>query len=403
VEKEKNNFRWLVVILLMMNIFAVYLSINSIPPLFKEIGDKIPITKTDMGMIMGVTIFASLFLSLIGGGISDKIGSKWALGASVIIVAISGALRSTVESLNGLLVYMFLIGAGLAIIGPNVPKIIGMWFPPKELATASGICMVGMGLAGAVGMGTAAGVLSPAMGGWRNVMVALGGFTLVIGILWISLYKDVDINTNEEKEKQNIRENFKQVFAVKDIWWAAVFYGLNMVGMMSVITLLPTTLIEQGITESRAGALVGIMLGVATAFKIVGGILSDRVGRRKPFLIISAIVQGICFIVLPFISGIPLITALIIAGAAIGTIVPVFLVLPVEIAGIGTALAATAGGLIFMIGNLGGFLGPIVAGKVMDLTRANWPGFIFMGTSLIIAGFCIFPIRETGQRKKHKN
>jgi cyanate permease len=261
--------------------------------------------------------------------------------------------------------------------------------------------MVGMGLAGAVGMGTAAGVLSPALGGWRNVMVALGCFTLVIGILWISLYKDVNIKTHEEQEKQNIRENFKKVFGVKDIWWAAVFYGLNMVGMMSVITLLPATLIEQGITESIAGALVGIMLGVATAFKIVGGIVSDRVGRRKPFLIISAIVQGICFIVLPAISGIPLITALIIAGAAIGTIVPVFLVLPVEIAEIGTALAATAGGLIFMIGNIGGFLGPIIAGKVMDLTGANWPGFIFMGTSLIIAGFCIFPIRETGQRKKH--
>ena len=65
---------------------------------------------------------------------------------------------------------------------------------------------------------------------------------------------------------------------------------------------------------------------------------------------------------------------------------------------IGPALSATAMGLIFMIGNTGGFLGPIVAGKLMDLTTAHWPGFLFMGLAGIIAAFCIFPVRETGPK-----
>ena len=48
----------------------------------------------------------------------------------------------------------------MATRGPNLPKALAMWFPPKELAMANGICMVSMPLGVTVGMGTAAGILS---------------------------------------------------------------------------------------------------------------------------------------------------------------------------------------------------------------------------------------------------
>ena len=122
MEESKDSFRWVVAILLLLNIFSIYLSINCIPPLFKELGEEIPITKSDMGMIVGVALIASLFFSLIGGGVSDKIGSRWAFGVAIIVVAIAGALRSIVGSSFGLVVCMFLVGVGLAIAGPIYPK-----------------------------------------------------------------------------------------------------------------------------------------------------------------------------------------------------------------------------------------------------------------------------------------
>jgi cyanate permease len=402
MEESKDSFRWVVAILLLLNIFSIYLSINCIPPLFKELGEEIPITKSDMGMIVGVALIASLFFSLIGGGVSDKIGSRWSFGVAIIVVAIAGALRSIVGSSFGLVVCMFLVGVGLAIAGPNIPKALGMWFPSKELATANGISMLGLGLGGAVGMGTAAGILSPALGGWRNVMVAIGGFTLITGILWIVFFKDVKTNRPSESKDQSMADNFRKVFGVKDIWWAAVYYGLCMASVMSVIALLPHSLSERGLTEAKSGALVSIMLFVSTVFTLVGGILSDKAGRRKPFLIVCAMLQGVCFIVFIFSTGIPLIIALAIAGASMGTLIPVFTVIPVEIKEIGHGLAATAVGILFMVGNTGGFFGPIIAGKIMDVTRTEWPGFLFMIVAIIVAGFCILPVRETGQRGQQK-
>ena len=127
--EKKSNFRWLVLALLSLNMFFVFLGTNSLPPLFTEIGEEIPITKAEMGTIMGVLSLPSLFLSLIGGGISDKVGSRWAFGVSILVVAVAGTLRSSIGSANGLIACMLLMGVGVAVLGPNLSKALGMWFP----------------------------------------------------------------------------------------------------------------------------------------------------------------------------------------------------------------------------------------------------------------------------------
>ena len=134
MEKQQSGFRWLVLGLLFLNIFFAVVCMQCIPALFTEIVEQIPLTKVQMGTVMGVLTFASLFFAPIGGAVSDKIGSRWALGASVLTIALAGALRAYVGSANGLILCMFFIGAGMAVLGPNMPRALGMWFSRKELS-----------------------------------------------------------------------------------------------------------------------------------------------------------------------------------------------------------------------------------------------------------------------------
>jgi len=85
-----------------------------------------------------------------------------------------------------------------------------------------------------------------------------------------------------------------------------------------------------------------------------------------------------------------------------GCVSPIFMATVVEIKEIGPALAGTTLGLVFMIGNVFGFIGPVASGKLMDITGAQWPGFLFMGLAYLVASLCILPVRETGQREKSK-
>jgi cyanate permease len=305
-------------------------------------------------------------------------------------------LRATADSAFALTVCMFIYGAGIAVFGPNMPKALSMWFPKNQLAMANGIAMAGMGLGGAVGMGLAANVMSPLFGGWRSTMIWLGVFMVASAILWMLIFKERAVGEGA-RGGQNILANFKSVLKAKDIWLLAIFYGLNMVGLMLVITLLPISLTERGI--ERAGELVSIQLSMLVVGNIVGGFLSDKVGKRKPFLIVPALIIGICIMVFAEATGLPLIIALVLSGLAVGALAPVLMTIPAEIKEVGPALTATAVGLIFMVGNTGGSLGPILGGMLID--SYGYPtGFFTMAAALIIAALCIIPLRETGRKKR---
>jgi cyanate permease len=395
MEQERDGFRWVVLALLFGIMSMSFLAVNCMPPLFTEILEQIPLTKAQMGTIMGVVTLASLFFAPVGGALGDRFGPRWVLGLAILIMASGGVLRATAGSAFTLTLYMFVFGAGVAIFGPNLPKALSMWFPKNQLAMANGIAMAGMGVGGAVGMGMAASVMSPLFGGWRGTMVWVGIGTFALGLLWVFIFRERR-SAEEAAGEHNMLGNFRSVFKVRDIWLLAIFYGLNMAGLMLVITLLPITLTERGVEHS--GELVAILMGTAVVFNIVGGILSDKTGKRKPFLIISALVLGICIMIFAKATGLPLIIALALAGAAMGTVAPVMMAMPVEIEEVGPALTATAVGLIFMLGNTGGAIGPIVGGKLID-SYGYVAGFFTMAAALIIAAFFIIPMRETGKKK----
>jgi cyanate permease len=395
--EQPSGFRWLVLALLFLNIFFATVAMQCVPPLFREIAQQIPMTKAQMGLIMGALTLASLIFAPIGGALSDRIGSRWAFGLAILIIAGGSALRASAGSVTAIVACMFIMGAGIAVVGPNMPKALGMWFPKNELAMANGIAMASMGIGGALAMGISATVLSPALGGWRSTMLTVSVFVLASGVLWIFFFRE-QLAPGAEKHGQNIAANFKKVLGVKDVWLLAVFYAFNMIGLMSTIALLPASLEERGI--ANAGVYVSLMMGTTVVFNILGGFLSDRAGKRKPFLLASAALLGLCFISFVAAAGAALVAGLVIAGAALGTIATVLMVIPVELETIGQQLAATAVGVIFMIGNTAGFIGPIVSGKLMDVTGSPWGGFLFMGAALFCAAACIIPLTETGRRGK---
>ena len=398
MEEQTYPFRWVVLALLFLSLFAATIAMQCMPPLFSEITEQIPLTKAQMGTIMGVITLASLFFAPIGGALSDKLGARWAFGISAIIVALAGSFRYFSGSVNHLVACMFILGAGMAMYAPNLPKALGNWFSKKDLAMANGISISGMGIGGAIAMATAKKFLSPTFDGWRMTMVALGGLVLLVAILWMVIYRDRPVEGAAQKKRPNVFKNFKDVLKVRDIWLIAVYYGLNMISLLAVITLLPITLEERGV--ENAGGMVGFMMLWTVVFNVVGGILSDRVGKRKPFLLISAVIFGLCVFGFANFTGTALMIVLAIAGAAMGTIAPVLMSVPVEMERIGTALAGSAVGFIFMLGNTGGFVGPVVAGRLMDMSDSSLPGFIFIAVVLIVSAAFIIPMKETGRKRK---
>lgn len=144
-------------------------------------------------------------------------------------------------------------------------------------------------------------------------------------------------------------------------------------------------------TMSFVMAVLGLTPGL-------GGVLiswiSDHVGRRPP-MIAGCFLAALCpAAALWFGGSIPALAAIMfVSWLGIG-VFPLFMgLVPAET--IGHAKAATAMGLVVGIGELsGGFLGPLIGGKLADLYGLQAP-LLIQGGLALIAGVVAFALVET--------
>jgi predicted MFS family arabinose efflux permease len=150
--------------------------------------------------------------------------------------------------------------------------------------------------------------------------------------------------------------------------------------------------------EPKTMSFVMAVLGICPG---IGGVLvswiSDRVGRRPP-MIFGCFLAAICpFAALYFGGSIPVLTAIMFASWLGIGVFPLFMgLVPAET--MGHAKAATAMGLVVGVGELsGGFIGPLIGGKLADLHGLQAP-LLIQGALAIVAGFVAFALVETNPR-----
>jgi ACS family tartrate transporter-like MFS transporter len=98
------------------------------------------------------------------------------------------------------------------------------------------------------------------------------------------------------------------------------------------------------------------------------------------------------------VSGQPVLAliALSLASAGIYAAIPPMWGLPTAV--LGGPAAAAAIGLISAIGNVGGFVGPSIAGFITETTGTPISSLLAMGGSLALAGLLVLGMRVHGAR-----
>lgn len=145
------------------------------------------------------------------------------------------------------------------------------------------------------------------------------------------------------------------------------------------------------LTWSNIMAVVGICPAVGA---IVVALLSDRIGRKVPLVVFASLMALAPAALLWFEGPVWMLTALMfVSWMGLGTF-PLFMgVIPTET--VGRAQAATAMGLVVMIGELtGGVFGPPIAGRLADQYGLDVALYI-QGALAIGAGLAALFVRET--------
>ncbi len=400
---NKASFRWVVLLLaFLVNLCANGMIFSCMPPLYREIVKDIPMTHVQWGTVWGIGFFPMMIFTLIGGMYADRVGTRSIVGLSTIFMGIFGIGRAFAQDYNHLLWLMLLIGVGSSFLMPSLPKSLGHWFPSRELGLANGFLIAGI----CVGSGSAlmaSGVyLSPLVGGWRNVMWCYGLLCIVLGVVWLWIFREGNGGSSTPhfpNGKFDFREALSAVMHVRDLWLLMASRFCIIGALIAVIGFLPEILVSKGMKQSLAHLSSSLIYYVNIVGVIAIPLISDKFGRRKIFIWPFSLLGAFFLVSLGVFTGIGSLIICSLLGLIVGFI-PLLMTLPMEIEGIGQKYFGTALGLVGTIGNLGRFVVPIIGGKIIDSTGEELIAFSFWGVLMVIGALFILPMKETGYKIK---
>lgn len=392
---SNEKYKWYMLILIGITAtLVIAMPSMALPVLFSEISEDLSLSLVQVGVIWGIGSLAGLFTALLGGAIGDRFGTKLTLAIGCIAIGLTGALRGFSNDFASLAITMMLSGLVGSVIPMNLHKACGVWFSGKHLGLANGVVSAGMALGFMFGSMISASVLSPWLGGWRQVLFFYGGVAVIMSLPWIfSKSKPGDINSPvHSNSTTSVRKSLIHVVRVKNVW----LLGLVLLGVggcvQGLLGYLPLYLRESGWPPVRADAVLASFhaISLLSVFPIV--YFSDRLGTRKLFLVITAslIAMGVCLLTIA--DGAVIWVAVLMAGSVRDGFMALIMTATTEQRGIGAVFAGTAIGLVMTLSRVGGLLAPIL-GNSLATYNLSLP-FLLWALMALFGVVILFAMRE---------
>lgn len=249
------------------------------------------VSDLQIGLLAMIFMIVFIPLSLPVSWMIDTWGFHRTVGLGVILMSIFGLLRGL---LGQDYTAVLLCTIGIAISQPFImnawTKVAARWFPIQERATAVGLAAVGNFLGTGIGL-----VLTPLLiqrFPIPTVSLFYGVLATVSGVLFITLAREAPPSPPcppELEERALMLDGLRSLVRSGPFWLLmAVFLIANSV-FNGLSTWIEGIVRPRGFSPAQAGVVGGLLLLGAILGAFILPTLSDRVRRRKPYLLLGVL------------------------------------------------------------------------------------------------------------------
>ena len=245
------------------------------------------ISPMQMGVMLSAFSVAYAFSQLPLGALIDKLGSKLALGGSLVVWSVAQAAFGLFSNYGHLVGLRVLLGIGEAPVFPSAAKALSEWFDTQERGTATGWVWSST----CIGPCLAPPLLTVFMVhlGWRGMFILTGVMGLLLAVCWFKFYKSKAQYMAETGRAEPVP--VQQVKAPK-VRWTSLFKDRNtwgaFLGFMGVIYMIWLNLTwlpgyferEHGLDLYRTAWVVSLAYLFGALGTIVAGKCCDRLVAR---------------------------------------------------------------------------------------------------------------------------
>jgi MFS family permease len=347
------RYRWVVL--------AVYMYISALTQLYwlnfaaieTFVEEHFSIAASSVMWFTLVFPLVQVVLSMPAGMIIDRKGFKYGVGIGAVFTGLFAMIRLVnTDSFTVLLISQIGIAVGQPFVLNGVTKLVATWFPQKEEATAVGLGSLALLVGMMVGLGA-----TPALVQYLGfeTMLLIYGVLGVLGILlFFSLVKPRPATPPREVEvQQEITgwQGIKHILRMRDFVILG-FIALIGIGVFNgLATWLEKILNElHQIPMTDAGIISAILVLSGIVGCIVIPLVSDKIMRRKPFLMLASAIGAVSIIALMVAKGYAANTVnAIFLGFFLISALPIMLTMSAEITG--ARFAGISVGYLQLLGN----------------------------------------------------
>jgi len=284
------NYRWVICGLLFFCTTINYVDRNSLSVLKTTLQSALGWDDVDYGTITTAFTFAyAMFPSVIGIFI-DRFGVKKALAVALILWSLAAAAHGLVATVLGFAIMRFILGFAEAANFPASIKAVGMWFPQKERALATGIFNSGT----SIGVIVSGGIVWIATHwGWQMAFVAIGLVGLVWLYFWQIYFNDPEhqkrlgkaeldyIRSDQPQAQQALKLPWTTLMRYREIWPFLIGKLITDPVWWFYLFWLPSYLDrERGQNPLNAGIWVAVIYTGSSIGSILGGWISSTLMKR---------------------------------------------------------------------------------------------------------------------------
>lgn len=392
--------RWLVAGVLLLVVIVGFFDRISIAVLFtnKDFNSTIG-TNFDppaLGLLMTSFLLAYGLSGVVLSWVGDIYGPRRSLAIFATLWGVFMALIGSTSSYILMLTYRVFLGLAEGPQFGLVNKVVKRWFPKHEQGRANSVWMVGSPLGSAIGFPLTIALV--AAFGWRASFYVLVILNVVVIVpLVLAFVRDWPPHREsearaEESGATGLRGNVGIFLRDWRFWMILIFNSACLLYLWGLNAWLPTYLEKVRHFDLKSLGFFASLPFILMFFgEILGGYISDKIGRRAIVCFIGLFFAGSLIYVVSLVSN-PYLAAVIMALSAgfWGSALPPLFAMAAQI--IPPAATASGVGVYNGIGNLIGACSPLLMGVIIGAAGNFNAGLMVLVLAGVIGSCAMLPL-----------
>ncbi len=410
-------YRWVVGILVFFITLINFIDRSAISFVIYPLKQEFHFTDTQFGMILSAFGVGYVLLTILGGWLVDRWGTRLVWSLAAITWSLCVAFMSFAAGFWAFIGLRLLLGITEGPHFPAMSRTISNWLLPSERARALSLGLIAIPLSSVIGAPLISYLVIDF--GWRVMFLMMSSLGIIWAVLWYCSFRDQPEEScfvGEEERKLLQREKMKNGSGEGVIDWRVILTHPTLIAnniayfafgyMLFFATLwLPGYFLSQhGLDLKSVGWYLTIPWLIGAIFLKAGGILSDLIYKRtgnsrlarSHIIWTSQLLAALFFILLSFTRSFGLSMFFLSLGLGFGLMSqPAFFSTNIDVA---KNRAGFSQGISSSCFSLAGIIAPALTGWLIDFTGNYQATFLLLAilslTAVITVIFFHHPDRE---------